>query len=202
MGPRSARSEPRPIADSVGHPASLPGYLLPLSTLPFTSRRRLVYRGVGRGRRDRAADDRAAASAALDGEGTADRGLSAALEAQARKAAVPTTVEADGVGRYEEQVEAAVYFCTLEALQNVAKYAKASGATVHLSRKDGHLDFEVADDGVGFDPNAKGSGTGTQGMADRLAALGGELLVVSSPGAGTTVTGKVPVAAPEPRAPS
>jgi signal transduction histidine kinase len=128
----------------------------------------------------------------------ADQGLVAALTAQARKSPMPVSVEADGVGRFSQDVEAAVYFCTLEALQNVAKYAKASGATVHLSRKDGHLDFEVADDGVGFDPKAKGSGTGTQGMADRLAALGGELLVVSSPGAGTTVTGKVPVAALEP----
>jgi signal transduction histidine kinase len=128
----------------------------------------------------------------------ADQGLVVALTAQARKSPMPVSVEADGIGRFSQDVEAAVYFCTLEALQNVAKYAKASGATVQLSRGDGHLDFEVADDGVGFDQKAQGSGTGTQGMADRLAALGGELLVVSSPGAGTTVTGKVPVATPEP----
>lgn len=129
----------------------------------------------------------------------ADQGLVAAITAQARKSAVPVTLEADGIGRFAQDVEAAVYFCTLEALQNVAKYANASGATVQLRRGDGHLDFEVRDDGVGFDPGAKRYGTGTQGMADRLAALGGELRVTSAPGAGTTVAGRVPVgAAPAP----
>jgi signal transduction histidine kinase len=123
----------------------------------------------------------------------ADQGLLAALTAQARKSPVPVSVEADVIGRFSQEVEAAVYFCTLEALQNVAKYANANGARVHLHRGDGHLDFEVTDDGIGFDPSAKGVGTGTQGMADRLAALGGELRVDSSPGAGTTVTGRVPV---------
>jgi signal transduction histidine kinase len=124
----------------------------------------------------------------------ADQGLVAALTSQARKSPVPVNVVADGIGRFSQDLEAAVYFCTLEALQNVAKYAKASGATVQLHRGDGHLDFEVTDDGVGFDPSAKGHGTGTQGMADRLAALGGELRVTSAPGAGTTVTGRVPIA--------
>src|SRR5439155_17840325 len=123
----------------------------------------------------------------------ADQGLVAALTSQARKSVVPVTLVADGIGRFSQDLEAAVYFCTLEALQNVAKYAKASGATVQLHRGDGHLDFEVTDDGVGFDPSARGHGTGTQGMADRMAALGGELRVTSAPGAGTTVSGRVPV---------
>jgi signal transduction histidine kinase len=131
----------------------------------------------------------------------ADQGLVAALQSQARKIPVPVRVEADGIGRFSQDAEAAVYFCTLEALQNVAKHAKASGATVHLSREDGHLDFEVADDGVGFDSTAKGYGTGTQGMADRLAALGGELVVTSSPGSGTKVRGRIPLSAPEPVSP-
>src|SRR5262249_52736627 len=64
------------------------------------------------------------------------RGLGAALEAQARKAIVPTTVEADGVGRFPQEVEAAVYFSCLEALQNVAKYAEATRATIVLSNGD------------------------------------------------------------------
>jgi signal transduction histidine kinase len=88
-----------------------------------------------------------------------------------------------------------VYFCTLEALQNVAKYATATSATVRLSEQDGYVTFEIADDGVGFDPNATGYGTGLQGMADRLAALGGVLSVRSSVGDGTTVGGVLPVQA-------
>jgi signal transduction histidine kinase len=88
-----------------------------------------------------------------------------------------------------------VYFCCLEALQNVAKYANASRATVRLLDGDGGLRFEVRDDGSGFDPAATAYGTGLQGMADRLAALGGRIEVTSAPGAGTSVLGTVPVPA-------
>ena len=122
----------------------------------------------------------------------ADKGLAAALEAQARRAAVPVTVESDALGRFSEDIEATVYFCTLEALNNVAKYADAGRANVRLTDADGHLRFEVQDDGDGFDPNETGYGTGLQGMADRLASLGGELIVTSAPGAGTTVEGRLP----------
>jgi signal transduction histidine kinase len=124
----------------------------------------------------------------------ADKGLTAALESQARKAAVPTTVEADGIGRYPQDVESTIYFCTLEALNNVAKYAEASRAIVRLSQRDGHVEFAVDDDGRGFDADATSYGTGLQGMADRLDAIGGELLVESRPGSGSTVSGRVPVA--------
>jgi len=123
----------------------------------------------------------------------ADLGLVAALQAQARKSALPAVVEGDGLGRYPQEAETAVYFCALEALQNVAKYARASRAIVRLSAPNGALAFCVEDDGVGFDPNAKGHGSGIQGMSDRLAALGGELRVTSTPGAGTIVNGSVPV---------
>jgi signal transduction histidine kinase len=88
-----------------------------------------------------------------------------------------------------------VYFCCLEALQNVAKYASASQATVRLHDGDGSLRFEVRDDGSGFDPAVTAYGTGLQGMADRLAALGGRIEVTSAPGAGTSVLGTVPVPA-------
>ncbi|MGZ4110640.1 MAG: sensor histidine kinase [Actinomycetota bacterium] len=124
----------------------------------------------------------------------ADRGLVAALEAQARRATIPVRVEAEGVGRYGQDVEAAVYFCTLEALQNVAKYARATSASVRLDDRDGTLVFSVADDGAGFDAATTGYGTGIQGMADRLAVLDGTLEVNSRPGAGTTVTGRIPIA--------
>jgi signal transduction histidine kinase len=122
----------------------------------------------------------------------ADRGLAAALEAQARKAALPVSVDADGIGRFPQDVEATVYFCTLEALNNVAKYADATRATVRLSNGNGELRFEVTDDGRGFDTASTGYGTGLQGMGDRLAAIGGELSVRSAPGSGTTIAGMVP----------
>jgi signal transduction histidine kinase len=123
----------------------------------------------------------------------ADEGLPAALAAQARKAQVPVTVDANGIGRFAEDVEAAVYFSCLEALQNVAKYANASRVTILLARDDGRLSFAVADDGVGFDPEASHPGTGLQGIADRLDALRGRFEVVSRPGSGTTVSGSVPL---------
>jgi signal transduction histidine kinase len=126
----------------------------------------------------------------------ADKGLGAALQSQAGKAAVPTTVESDGVGRFSPEVEAAVYFCTLEALQNVAKYANANGASVRLAAPNGHLTFQVRDDGVGFDPGSAGGGTGLQGMADRLEALGGSLEIRSVVGEGTTVFGRIPIEVP------
>jgi signal transduction histidine kinase len=124
----------------------------------------------------------------------ADQGLLAALRAQARKVPVPTTVQGDGIGRFDQDVEAAVYFSCLEALQNVAKYARASNVTVRLSNGDGTLTFRIEDDGVGFDTRVSGGGTGLQGMADRVGALRGAIEVRSAPGAGTTVVGMVPVA--------
>jgi signal transduction histidine kinase len=127
----------------------------------------------------------------------ADKGLGAALESQARKAAVQVSVETDGVGRYPQDVESALYFCCLEALQNVAKYAHANHAEVRLSARGDGLAFEVIDDGNGFDPSAMRRGSGLQGMADRLDAIGGTLEIRSQPGRGTTVTGRVSVGATE-----
>ncbi len=126
----------------------------------------------------------------------ADQGLAAALQAQAGKTALPVLVEADGIGRYRRDAEATAYFCILEALQNVVKYARASRATVALACPDGHLEFTVADDGGGFDTARATHGTGLQGMADRLAAVGGTLRIDSAPGSGTTISGTLPVAGP------
>jgi signal transduction histidine kinase len=122
----------------------------------------------------------------------ADKGLPAALEAQARKSPVPVSVQPDGVGRYGPDVESAVYFCCLEALNNVAKYAEASTVEIRLRQDEDELRFEVVDDGRGFDTAAKGGGTGLQGMADRLDAVGGMLEVRSAPDGGTIVSGVVP----------
>jgi signal transduction histidine kinase len=123
----------------------------------------------------------------------AERGLVPALQAQARRAALPVVIEADGVGRYPQDAETTVYFCALEALQNIAKYASASRATVRLSCSASSLRLTVTDDGAGFDTASARSGSGLQGMADRLAALGGTLDVRSRPGHGTTLTGQLPV---------
>jgi signal transduction histidine kinase len=124
----------------------------------------------------------------------ADLGLRAALEAQARKAALPVTIDASEAGRFPPEIEAAVYFCVLEALQNAAKYAQASAAQVTLGRDGPQLVFTVTDDGQGFDQATTPMGTGVQGMSDRLSALGGTLEVTSAPGRGTRVTGRVPAA--------
>jgi len=135
----------------------------------------------------------------------ADQGLVPALQAQALKASLPVEIDADGIGRYPQDAEAAVYFCTLEALQNVTKYANASHATVGLSCSDGSLEFTVTDDGTGFDTANTGHGTGLHGMADRLAALGGALHVRSQPGRGTILSGRLPLTpyrAPETSSPA
>ena len=124
----------------------------------------------------------------------ADQGLGAALTSQARRAAMPVEVSSDGVGRHSPEVEAAVYFCCLEALQNVAKYAAATQAWIRLAEDAGMLRFEVCDDGAGFDPSVTSFGTGLQGMTDRLDAIGGAVRVESAPGDGTTVSGTIPIA--------
>jgi signal transduction histidine kinase len=122
----------------------------------------------------------------------ADQGLAAALEAQIRKTTVPVELLPDSIGRYPQEIEAAVYFCCLEALQNVSKYANASKAVVRLEVDGPRLTFTVEDDGVGFDPVRTRLGTGLQGMSDRLEALGGGLEIRSQPGNGTTIIGRIP----------
>lgn len=120
-------------------------------------------------------------------------GLPGALQAAAERASMPVTVDSDGVGRYAQELEAAIYFCCLEALQNAAKHAgDGAKVSVRLSQDDGQVQFEVEDDGRGYDAAALGPSAGLQNMADRIGALGGELRIVSAPGAGTTVRGNVP----------
>ncbi|MFN2452535.1 MAG: histidine kinase, partial [Candidatus Dormibacteria bacterium] len=122
----------------------------------------------------------------------AEQGLVVALEAQARKATLPVHIEASGVGRYPQELEAAVYFCCLEALQNVQKYAGATRAMVIIKDGDGRLEFAINDDGGGFDVGATRRGTGLQNMVDRLEALGGGMELRSAPGEGTALTGRIP----------
>jgi two-component system, NarL family, sensor kinase len=121
-------------------------------------------------------------------------GLGPALSVQVGKSMLPVTLHASGLGRYGREIEATVYFCVLEALQNATKYAKATSAHVRLEERDGLLRFEVSDDGVGFDPSENDRGSGLRGMADRLDTVGGSMEVRSTPGTGTRVVGVAPVA--------
>ncbi|MGD9736414.1 MAG: sensor histidine kinase [Solirubrobacterales bacterium] len=123
----------------------------------------------------------------------ASDGLGEALRAAGQRSPLPVEIEAEGVGRLPSETESAVYFCCLEALQNVAKHAAgATRARVALSRGE-ELRFEVSDDGCGFLAAETATGSGITGMRDRLAAVGGELEVESAPGAGTRVRGRVPL---------
>jgi signal transduction histidine kinase len=122
----------------------------------------------------------------------AEKGLPTALRAQARKATLPITVEADGIGRYPQDTEAALYFCVLEALQNIQKYAQASRAVVRLQQDGDQLAVEVNDDGRGFVVSTTPRGNGLTNMEDRLDALGGKLQLESTLGRGTTLRAIVP----------
>ena len=124
----------------------------------------------------------------------ADQGLTAAVTTQASKAPVPVEVDAGGLGRYPAEIETAIYFCCVEALQNAARYAPGSAVRVSLAEDRGQVMFTVTDDGPGFDPAATAApaaGSGLRNMRDRLAALGGSCQVDSRPGRGTTIAGRI-----------
>jgi PAS domain S-box-containing protein len=122
-----------------------------------------------------------------------DRGLERALTSLADQAAVPVDLRlALPPERLASSVEAAVYFTVCEALTNIAKYAHASRAWVSVGRRDGELDVEVGDDGVGGANLAAGSGL--QGLCDRVAAVSGTLDIESREGAGTVLRARMPIA--------
>jgi signal transduction histidine kinase len=123
----------------------------------------------------------------------ADAGLPEALRAAAARCTIPVGVTADGVGRYPQGVETAVYFCCLEAMQNAAKHAPQATARVRVWTESGGLLFSVSDDGPGFDPAKARAGHGFVNMADRLGAFGGTVRWESQPGHGSTISGTVPV---------
>jgi signal transduction histidine kinase len=124
----------------------------------------------------------------------AQEGLVAAVEAQARRTPLPVEVVGGPLPRYPQEMEASVYFCVLEALQNVVKHANATNATVCFETHPGRLVFSVSDNGRGVDPARIRAGSGMQNMRDRVEVLGGELRVESSPSTGTRVIGTIPVA--------
>jgi signal transduction histidine kinase len=124
----------------------------------------------------------------------ASSGLNAALAEAGRCGGIPVRMEVDGVGRAPAEIETAVYFCCVEALQNAAKHAGPGAvAGVRLWEETGALNFEVADDGLGFVPEEASGGAGLANMSDRLGAVGGAVYVVSEPGRGTCVGGTVPL---------
>ena len=126
----------------------------------------------------------------------ADRGLTEALRSAALQAALPTTILATGVRkRYPREIESAAYFCCLEALQNAVKHATGATAVVIELTDNGSLRFEVRDDGGGFDTDAAEPGVGLVSMRDRLAAVHGDLAIVSGLGRGTRVMGHIPLEA-------
>jgi signal transduction histidine kinase len=130
----------------------------------------------------------------------ADRGLAEALRSAAMQAVLPATVVADNTReRYSRPVESAAYFCCLEAMQNAAKHATRATQLVIELTDNGTLQFSVQDDGEGFDAVATPPGFGLTSMRDRLAAVGGELQIVSSAAHGTRVIGRIPLDRPLPR---
>jgi signal transduction histidine kinase len=123
----------------------------------------------------------------------ADNGLGEALRAAASRSPLAVTVHTDGIGRYSQGVETAVYFCCLEALQNAGKHAPGAAVQVRLWEESGGLLFSVSDNGPGFDAAQARSGHGFVNMSDRLGAIGGTVRWESQPGHGTTISGSVPI---------
>ena len=122
----------------------------------------------------------------------ASDGLGPALQAHARRLTVPVELDVSDLPRQPREVESAIYFCCLEALQNVSKYAEASRVKLRVWTRDSGLAFAVDGDGKGFDPVSAVRSSGLQNMRDRLDALGGSLQVRSAPGTGTVVEGRLP----------
>jgi signal transduction histidine kinase len=121
-----------------------------------------------------------------------DEGLAAALGSLARRATVPVEIRAVPQERLAGPVEAAAYFVASEALANVAKHAQASSVTIAVTRDDGWVRLEVADDGIGGADVTRGSGLA--GLRDRVEALDGHLDIKSRATAGTTLSAEFPCA--------
>jgi signal transduction histidine kinase len=128
-----------------------------------------------------------------------ERGVADALRSLAMTAPIPIEVNDDGLGRCSAPIEVAIYFCSLEAIQNAIKHAgPGARVTVDLGRRGGKIDFMIADDGVGMGARSAPDGVGLTSMRDRIGAVGGRLEITSRPGQGTHVRGAIPDGAPVP----
>jgi signal transduction histidine kinase len=124
----------------------------------------------------------------------AREGLAAALRSAAAQAPLPTSVEVDGIGRFEPDVETTVYFACLEAMQNAVKHGRGATRIVVVLMNGGkRLRFEVRDDGAGFPDNLPAHGAGIANITDRVTAVGGRLTIATRPGLGTRVIGTIPI---------
>ena len=123
----------------------------------------------------------------------ADRGLVSALDTAFGNSPVPVKVSARDVGRYSSSVEAAAYFCCLEAVQNAAKHSGATTVCVELRGEPGYLGCVIDDDGSGFEPDAVSAGSGLANMRDRVESVGGRLSIETSGSGGARVRAWLPV---------
>jgi len=123
-----------------------------------------------------------------------DYGLRDALESVARSTTIEVSLQTFRIGRYSEDVEIAVYFCCVEAIQNVVKHGGPDAVvSIRLWHVANALSFDVRDSGCGFEPSSCRRGSGLINMRDRIEAVGGKLWVTSRPGWGTSVQGRVPL---------
>ena len=150
-----------------------------------------------------------AAEAALDELRTLARGIypstlrdlgpAAALRTLVLRSPVPIRVLDEGIGRASAAIEAALYFCAREAIQNATKHAgPRASVTATLAPRRGAIDLTISDDGVGISPGAASTGIGIRGMHDRVEAVGGRLEIFSGPGLGTCIRASIPHMEPTP----
>lgn len=145
---------------------------------------------------EHAIDDLRTVAQGIYPQALADGGVGAALTAVTRRSPLPTSILDGWSARPSEPVEATVYFCCLECLQNATKHGGPGvSATVRLSERNGSVAFLVEDDGPGFDPSAVSAGSGLTNLLDRVTAAGGRLEIDSAPGRGTRVSGELPAGA-------
>ena len=120
-------------------------------------------------------------------------GVPSSLRSAAMSSTVPVVIDAPGFGRFTPEIEQNLYFCCLEAIQNVIKHAGATQAWIRLRRERRRVTFEIEDVGRGFDPSRVTPGEGLRNMADRIALLGGSLQIDTTPLHGTLIRGEIPI---------